>query len=105
MSFKVSDKVVCVDDSPNPGHEWCHSRWVKRGVTYVIRGFARTLTDTGVLVTGITGALNPALNPPEECCWNPARFRKLSDIQAENAALRSKNVVGIVVSKNNQKAK
>lgn len=81
--FQISDKVVCVDDQgwrpdllpPTP----------HKGVLYVVQG------DTSPEIWGQKP--NPNLPAPDQYikligmdgAWHPSRFRKLSDIKAENA--------------------
>lgn len=73
--FQVSDKVVCVDDSnqDGPGDD------VVKGMTYDVRG-ASSLG--GPYLTGMSAGY---FGWGEERSYRPWRFRKLSDIKAENA--------------------
>ena len=85
--FQINDKVVCVD---NDG--WYYDRLPvppQKGPVYVVEyvvpqgtsGQRNTerlgLTRYCLMLVGVEGE------------WHPARFRKLSDIQAENAAKRA----------------
>ncbi len=78
--FKVSDKLVCVDDCPGlQRHEYTH--YVKRGVVYVVREARVTEHGAGVLLVGV-------YNPIKRGFF-AHRFRLLSEVQAENAAKRA----------------
>lgn len=83
--FQINDKVVCVDDG-----DWTYDKWPAcppiKGVVYVIEY---------LVPQGTSGQPNNARLGPTKYClmlvgvegeWHPARFRKLSEIQAENAA-------------------
>ena len=79
MNFKISDKVVCVDNSA-PKVDW--DNVVTKGRVYVIR--AAWLSSLGkplVLTVGDSDALNFHGLPMG---WAASRFRLLSDVQAEN---------------------
>lgn len=86
MTFRISDKVVCVDDSPfdNP-HPDLNGITVPlvEGKTYVI---SRLNDEGGVYLAGIKMPRHP--NTGTELGFWAHRFRKLTDIQAENAAKR-----------------
>jgi hypothetical protein len=86
--FQINDKVVCLDDS-----EWRYDAPPlppKKGGVYVVEF---------VVPRGITGQRPASHLPPTNYCvmlvgmpdgaWHPERFRKLSEIQADNAARRS----------------
>ncbi len=106
MNFKISDKVVCVDASPGSPQGPQQYRGViilVKNQTYVVTGTTKCPVSGvgGVTLAGFdlgTSKLGPN-------GLRATRFRLLSEVQAENAALRSKNVLSIVVSKNNQLSK
>lgn len=85
--FKESDKVVCVNDSPNP---WTGERFpIKRGVVYVVEGVAiATGADgsrgQGLDLVGVSLPLNKRGEPYMACA---TRFRLLADVQEENRRL------------------
>ena len=87
----ISDKVVCVDDSNRYlALPWRPSPWVKKGQVYVIRDVWED-SHTGVVVVQLVGF--PEIRVEQcRCGWHSARFRKLSDVQAENK-LREPEVV------------
>lgn len=70
--MKTSDKVVCVNASPG---NRTGSRFVEKGQIYVI---AATDADGDLFLVGDPGPF----------AWYAWRFRKLADIQAENAKTR-----------------
>lgn len=73
--FEVGEKVVCVDDSP--GSVPSTSR-VEKGKIYVVESTEKETPSTWAVVqlVGMDGD------------WFIHRFRKLTDIQAENKAKR-----------------
>lgn len=89
MSFKVSDKVVCVQQfygvalnifSQETERATCAVP--QRGVVYVVGG----VKDFGRYGVGLEIVGVPAINPDGSIgTWHAYKFRKLSDIQAENA--------------------
>lgn len=82
--FQVSDKVVCVDDSPGRS---CREKHLVLGMIYVIEGFNdKGPNDFGLWLTG----------QPKP--WLATRFRKLSDIKAENA-LKNKQTEPVKVNR------
>jgi hypothetical protein len=81
MSFNVSDKVVCVDDSPG---RRTGSRKLVAGQVYVVResvASARTRTPC-VRLVGIINMWCPHYR--YELPFDARRFRKLEEVQAEN---------------------
>lgn len=85
--MKISDKVVCVDDSPRPDIEWKFppSAWVVKGEVYTVSEVVAVDDDgnLGLRLSGIFGGVE-FRNPDIENAWREGRFRLLSEIQAEN---------------------
>lgn len=81
--FKISDKVVCVDDS---GQHKCKARVqgdvVARGVIYVVRGAVDD--DFGVPCIYLTGVFGGLWHDGREVPFKARRFRLLSEVQEEN---------------------
>ena len=77
--FEVSDKVVCVDDSPGRA---TGLKELTKGVVYVVCGVQECphgysfSSGAGLRLTGV---------PDFGLYWDSRRFRKLSEIKAENA--------------------
>lgn len=88
--FSISDKVVCVDDRFTPDVAAWFTGLPKRGVVYVVRGID-PINGTGVYLVGIYGA---TWFDGGERGFCQTRFRKLTDIQSENAAARCANNQG-----------
>lgn len=74
--FQINDKVVCVDDS-GQFDDWDA---VRHGETYVVRGIS---SQGGPYLVGLCAGY---WYDGEEVSFASIRFRKLTDIQAENAA-------------------
>lgn len=87
--MKISDKVVCVDDSPRPDIEWKFppSAWVVKGEVYTIR---ETVVFEGELCVRLSGIFGGVWRecPDIESAWWSTRFRLLSEIQAENRSTK-----------------
>jgi hypothetical protein len=86
MSFKISDKVVCVDDSSqdNPTVVIKATDKVVRGAIYVVRGFDNNQTkEAGLLLAGMFGG---RWADGDESGWRASRFRKLDELKAESEA-------------------
>lgn len=79
--FRVSDKVVCVNDSPrrNPRHAGNPSG-LSKGSIYVISGFNYR---GDILLVGHSTGLK-CVGAPGEVGWSHDRFRKLEEIKEEN---------------------
>lgn len=76
--FQVSDKVVCVDDSAS---SITGDRPLKKGVVYVVEatdGVPDKDGNEGIWPVGIR-TLTPLVG------WSARRFRKLSEVKADNA--------------------
>lgn len=90
MSFQVSDKVVCVDDKGFPPHIIPNiSHLPIEGEVYVVRAVNHDPGSNNrpyVLLVGFTGSIEPRSGL--EYGFAAYRFRKLSDVKAENAAIR-----------------
>lgn len=78
MNLQISDKLICVDDSPTI----FRTRPLKRGTVYVVRGID---TADGIRVVGIT---LPIFRDGTEWAFRPSRFRRLADVQAEAKFMR-----------------
>lgn len=85
--FNVSDKVVCVD---NGGGAFIRLPRPDLGATYVVRAIWETENSTHGWLIQLTGVDEVFNNYGERCGYRPSRFRKLTDIQAENAAKAEK---------------
>ena len=88
MSFNVSDKVVCVDDTPAlDGHRfWTPKGFVKCGAVYVVAGSVETGRGPGILIVGLPSyEVIRADGVATENGWNPSRFILLSKAKAEHA--------------------
>jgi hypothetical protein len=78
--FNISDKVVCVDDSHflHADISFLPGGTVVKGGVYCVE---RMRTSKSVLIVG-----KPAIHSEDgyDLGWLPSRFRKLSEVQAEN---------------------
>lgn len=87
--FNISDKVVCVSDEFGDWMDYFES--VPRlGGIYVIRGVRQSVADPGecvVHLVGLVGAFRPEYGVEQG--FAAIRFRKLSEIKAENALKQS----------------
>ena len=81
--FSTSDKVVCVNDLFTPDAASWFTGLPKRDVVYVVRRIDERGTREGVYLVGIRGNI---WFDGTERGFCPTRFRKLTDIQAENAS-------------------
>lgn len=77
--FNISDKVVCIDDSPPRVTSLPNS--LKKGMIYVVRGGREMVDGWGIFLVGINGETIPGFG---ESGWCPHRFRKLDDIKEAN---------------------
>lgn len=80
--FQINDKVVCVDATYKPGDSEKHSSLPELNKIYVVRDSGVLLDTPWVLLVGIKGEPVVILG---ERPFRAERFRKLSDIKAENA--------------------
>lgn len=85
--FNESDKVVCVNDRFGVEALAVFSSLPKRGKIYVVRSVHDDRHGVGLCLVGIVGEMHPTKNV--EVRFRPERFRRLSDIRAENAAKRA----------------
>lgn len=87
MSFQISDKVVCVDANFPPEASDRHSGLPIKGQVYVVRDCRVSIINGEpiVYIVGIIGGLHPV---GEEFGFWSWRFRKLSDVKAENSTKR-----------------
>ena len=78
--FQINDKVVCVDDSVS-----CQTgeKLLCNGVVYVVDGTDGVPDKTGGDGIFLVGIRRLPMG------WRASRFRKLSDIKAENAVKRA----------------
>lgn len=84
--FRVSDKVVCVDNLfRHPVDLKFFTAWPIRGQTYVVRGVVHAAPSgrETLWLVGIKGVRNPA---GMETGFRAERFRPLSEVQAEAGA-------------------
>lgn len=84
--FEINDKVVCVDDSACPFNRR-HPPF-KMGEICSVKGTSRGWDDKygdhlTLLIVGHPNLFNPSHG---DLGWRATRFRKLTDIQAENRA-------------------
>ena len=84
--FQINDKVVCVD-ARNTGDPTL-AMPLKEGVVYVVRGVDTDFPD-GAVGLFVVGACAGYWGRQGEVPFDSKRFRKLSDVQAENAAKRA----------------
>lgn len=89
--FKVSDKVVCVDDSPGWGNNCMLGKPlpIKAGVVYVVREFR--IGNEGHPSISVVGITLPSTPSGKEIFFREERFRLLSEVKAENAK-KAKNL-------------
>lgn len=80
MNFKISDKVVCVDNRPC---DLSRRGPLKKGTVYVVEDawVCERHHWPLVCVVGDEAMFNEL---GYKCGWDPRRFRLLSDVQAEN---------------------
>lgn len=85
MSFNISDKVICVDDhAPKDG--WVGSP-VEQGVIYVVRDVWLTTYAPHRAIIQLVGFPEIKNKFGRRIGYRVARFRKLSEVQAENRAI------------------
>ena len=73
MTFRVGQKVVCVDGVPDDGRQFIIP--LREGAIYTIRGFVRAHYGRDETCLHLCGIVNPA--PYSECGFRAARFRPL----------------------------
>ena len=90
MSFQVSDKVVCVDDSPSTANNHWRGRDlpILKGEVYVIQAVWECVKPRGVVVCDLVGIASDTNPNGRPIGFRISRFRKLTEIQAENVAKR-----------------
>lgn len=81
--FSTSDKVVCVNDRFAPDVALWFTGLPKRDAVYVVRGIDECGTKDGLYLVGILGKI---WFDGTERGFCPSRFRKLKDMQSENAS-------------------
>lgn len=95
MSFKASDKVICVDDSfgPHDGKLIFPDGRVEARMTYCVDHVRMSPSGkTGLVIVG-----KPILSDdPIDWTWEASRFRKLQEIQLANKA---KAAVQVTISR------
>ena len=90
--FKMSDKVICINDkNPNPNSEYPRG-YVVCGSIYCVRGIGY---DTGLQIVG-----KPVIGKQTglDAGWRADRFRKLNDIGPENMATISTAVTKSLIA-------
>ena len=102
-NFYQSDKVVCIDDSPGMGtingDYYYPNGFIKRGTIYVVEE-VKVMDFTGVsnsvqlVIVGVPAIPMRGRYMGEDAGLGFRRFRKLSEIQAENAAKQQAKAYG-----------
>lgn len=95
MSFHVGQKVICVDDSPNPHCEDVLPNRPVKGAFYTVRSLHVEPHITNAYGVRLHELINPEFNfdggPAYEWSFNSARFRPVverkTDISAFTAML------------------
>ena len=80
--MNVSDKVVCVDDSPGRGLGKC----LGLGKVYVVEGVDPTPRVCGTVGLYLVGVPNYIAEDGDTIGWQHTRFRLLADLKAEATA-------------------
>jgi len=86
--FKVSDKVVCVDDSLHINH-WMipPPKWLCERKVYVIREIVSSgfeFVDGAGYAVRLVGVQGGIFSDGVEGCWTASRFRKLEEVREEH---------------------
>ncbi len=85
MNFPESEKLICVDSSPPPAGDIVLGCPLAKDTIFVVRDFdppQHSNDPGGVRVVGNSVFKEDG----QESWWRADRFRRLSDIQAENRA-------------------
>lgn len=86
MSFRIGDKVVCVDDDFSMFQQFSNrvSEWPRRGVVYIVRetedmpAFLIWPAELGIRLLGIIGLPHPFTGT--EQAFRASRFRLVSEV-------------------------
>lgn len=91
--FEIGEKVVCIDDSVPRGDlaEWYSERLFYRRV-YVVRKCVPGGRQPGVCLVGIHGFV---YDDGTELKFEATRFRRLTDVQAENRQMRADGLANV----------
>lgn len=82
--FEVGDKVVCITESQGIDGRIYPGGKPQKGLLYVVGGIRTYPREVGLIIIGV-----PSIgHNGRDCGWWGWRFRKLTDIQAENKAKR-----------------
>lgn len=96
--MNISDKVVCVDDTPIPTQRkstihdyWMPDGMIRKGEVYCVSGVIHHPTTglTGIVIVG-----KPLMGRgadgsfSKETGWSPHRFRKLGEVRLSNSHSR-----------------
>ena len=85
MSFKISEKVVCVDDQNWTKENKTPQGYPIKGKVYVVRDTRINMRQLGLMLVGlVTYGISG-----EEVGFRASRFRRLEEIQAENKLKKS----------------
>lgn len=86
--MSTGDKVVCVDDSPFAADTGEHlsnlhlpNGYLHKGTVYCVAGVRINGSGISLFIVG-----KPAYRDGRQASWHVRRFRKLSEIKAENTA-------------------
>ena len=80
--MNISDKVVCVDDSPGRGLGKC----LELGKVYVVEGVDPTPRVCGTVGLYLVGVPNRVAEDGDTIGWQHTRFRLLDELTAASAA-------------------
>lgn len=92
--MNISDKVVCVDDSPSKN---TGQKCLERGKVYVVEGVDEEPycdADFALYLVGVPNALHTSTGTL--LGWGPKRFRLLDELKAEAAAAQNQRSLQIV---------
>lgn len=83
--FKISDKVVCVDDAFEVSQSLTYSSLPRKGVVYVIKGFCAAYPfERGDEPAAWLVGIRAVIYKGDEIPFRASRFRLLSEVQEEN---------------------
>lgn len=100
--FEVNEKVVCVDDKDQRDeYSTPEEMDVEHGKVYVVREIESNFGEVGVRLVGMFAGWNHPFGVREEWSYRASRFRKLSDIQAENKTKRMEKLINSPLPKGN----
>jgi hypothetical protein len=87
--IQISDKVICVNDA----YQDDDLARIKNGEIYVVREIVEDDTGVGLRLVGKHPEQTYYRGQMVERAWNILRFRKLADIQSENAARHAESAL------------